>query len=106
QAACVEEGLRRMEGPRRPGERLTWLWVVDYWHAAGYVSRLADVLFRDEKARQAWSRRMRQVLREKDGGVLRVLASAAQHAGKRQWSAGQEKEYWEAYNYLLKHSKE
>jgi hypothetical protein len=38
--------------------------------------------------------------------VLRVLASAAQHAGKKQWSAGQEKGYWEAYNYLLKHSQQ
>ena len=104
QTAYFEEVLRWMEDPQRPGERLAWLWVVDYWHAAEYVSRLADVLFRDERARQAWSRRMRQVLKERDRGVIRVLASAAQHAGKKQWSAGQEKEYWEAYNYLLKHS--
>ena len=106
QTAYFEEVLRRMEDPQRPGERLAWLWVVDYWHAAEYVSRLADVLFRDERARQAWSRRMRQVLKERDRGVIRVLASAAQHAGKKQWSAGQEKEYWEAYNYLLRHSRE
>ena len=106
QTAYFEEVLRWMEDPQRPGERLAWLWVVDYWHAAEYVSRLADVLFRDERARQAWSRRMRQVLKERDRGVIRVLASAAQHAGKRQWSAGPEKEYWEAYNYLLRHSPE
>ena|SRR5438270_13563999 len=49
---------------------------------------------------------MRQVLKEQDRGVIRVLASAAQHAGKKKWSAGQEKEYWEAYNYLRKHSQE
>jgi hypothetical protein len=49
---------------------------------------------------------MRQVLKEQERGVLRVLASAAQYAGKKQLSAGQEQEYWEAYNYLLGHSKE
>ena len=106
QTVYFEEVLRAMENPRRPGERLAWLWSVDYWHAAGYVSRLASVLFTDEKARQAWSRRMRKVLKEQDRGVIRVLASAAQYYGKKAGTAAQEKEYWEAYNYLLKHSKE
>jgi hypothetical protein len=106
QTAYFEEVLSWMEDPRRPGQRLEWSWIVDYWHAAGYVSKLAGVLFSDEAARQAWSRRMRQVLKEQDRGVIRVLASAAQHAGKKKWAAGQEKEYWEAYNYLLWHSKE
>ena len=85
---------------------MAWLWVVDYWHAAGYVSRLASVLFSEEKARQAWSRRMRKVLKEQGRGVIGVLASAAQHYWKKAATAAQEKEYWEAYNYLLKHSKE
>jgi hypothetical protein len=106
QAGYFEEVLRRMEDPRRAGQRLAWLWVVDYWHAAGYVSRLANALFSQEKARQAWSRRMRRVLKEQDRGVIRVLASAAQHAGKKALSGEQEKEYWEAYNYLLRHSKQ
>jgi hypothetical protein len=106
QTEYFEGVLSRMEDPRRPGERLAWLWVVDYWHAAGYVSRLAAVLFSDGKARQAWSARMRQVLKEQDRGVIRVLASAAQYQGKKALSAGQEQEYWEAYNYLLRHSQE
>jgi hypothetical protein len=70
------------------------------------VSRLANVLFSDEKTRQAWSRRLRQVLKEQDRGVIRVLASAAQHAGKKKLSAGQEKEDGQAYHYLRKHAKE
>jgi hypothetical protein len=106
QTVYFEEVLTAMEDPRRPGERLAWLWVVDYWHAAGYVSRLAGVLFTEEKARQAWSRRMRKVLKEQDRGVIRVLASAAQYFWKKAATAAQEKEYWEAYNYLLKHSRE
>ena len=101
-----EEVLQQMENPRRAGERLPWLWVVDYYHAAGYVTRLAKVLFSEEKTQQAWARRMRRLLKEQDRGVIRVLASAAQYYGKKTWGKGQEKEYQEAYNYLLKHSKE
>jgi hypothetical protein len=106
QTVYFEEVLSRMENPRRPGQRLAWQWIVDYWHAAGYVSRLAGVLFRDDQARQAWSQRMRQVLKEQDRGVLRVLASAAQYQGKRDLTAEQEEDYWQAYDYLLRHAKE
>jgi hypothetical protein len=106
QTVYFEEVLQQMENPRRAGERLPWLWVVDYYHAAGYVTRLAKVLFSEEKTQQAWARRMRRLLKEQDRGVIRVLASAAQYYGKQTWGKGQEKEYQEAYNYLLKHSKE
>src|SRR5436309_8038842 len=37
---------------------------------------------------------------------MRVLHSAAQYYGRETWAKEQEKEYNEAYNYLLKHSKE
>jgi hypothetical protein len=106
QTAYYQEVLRQMENPRRPKGRLEWLWIVDYYHAAGYVSRLAKVLFDQEKTQQAWSRRMRKVLKEQDRGVIRTLASAAQYYWKKTLTAAQEKEYWEAYNYLLKHGKD
>ena len=95
-----------MENPRRAGQRLEWLWIVDYYHAASYVTRLAQVLFSEEKTRQAWARRMRRLLRDKDRGVIRVLHSAAQYYGRKTWEKEQAKEYREAYNYLLKHSKD
>jgi len=106
QTTYFEEVLRPMEDPRRAGQRLQWLWIVDYYHAAGYVSQLAQVLFRQEEVRQAWARRMRRLLRDKDRGVIRVLHSAAQYYGRKTWSKAQEKEYEEAYNYLLAHSQE
>jgi hypothetical protein len=106
QTTYFEEVLTQMENPRRAGQRLEWLWIVDYYHAASYVTRLADVLFGEEKVRQAWARRMRRLLRDKDRGVIRVLHSAAQYYGRKTWRKEQEKEYREAYNYLLKHSKE
>jgi hypothetical protein len=106
QTTYFEEVLSRMENPRRPGQRLEWLWIVDYYHAASYVTRLAKVLFREEKTQQAWARRMRRVLRDKRRGVIRVLHSAAQYYGRKTWSKAEAKEYAEAYNYLLKHGKE
>jgi hypothetical protein len=106
QTTYFKEVLSRMESPRRAGQRLEWLWIVDYYHAASYVTRLAHVLFSAEKTRQAWARRMRRLLRDKDRGVIRVLHSAAQYYGRKTWAKAEVKEYWEAYNYLLKHSKE
>jgi hypothetical protein len=106
QTTYFAEVLCGMEDPRRPSQRLHWLWIVDYYHAASYVSKLADVLFSQEKTRQAWARRMRRVLRDAERGVIRVLHSAAQYYGRKEWNKQQDKEYWEAYNYLLRHSKQ
>ena len=106
QTNYFEEVLSQMENPRRAGTRLEWLWIVDYYHAASYVTRLAKVLFSEEKTQQAWSRRMRRLLRDQDRGVIRVLHSAAQYHGQKTWTKAEEQEYAEAYNYLLKHSPE
>jgi hypothetical protein len=106
QTTYYEEVLQKMDNPQRPGQRLQWLWIVDYYHAAGYVTQLANVLFSQEKTRQAWARRMRHVLRDQDRGVIRVLQSAAQHRGRKSWSKADEEEYEDAYNYLLRHSHE
>jgi hypothetical protein len=103
QTTYFEEVLTKMENPRRAGERLQWLWIVDFYHAAQYVSKLANVLFAEEERRQAWSRRMRHVMRDKEGGVLTVLASAAQYHGKKVLGKKEEEAYGEAHHYLLKH---
>jgi hypothetical protein len=105
QTTFFAEVLRKMNNPHRPGQRLEWLWIIDYYHAASYVSKLADVLFTEEKTRQAWARRMRHVLRDQDRGVIRVLHSAAQYYGRKIWGKKGEEAYYEAYNYLLRHSK-
>jgi hypothetical protein len=104
QTEYFAEVLLQMDNPRRPGQRLEWLWIVDFYHAAQYVSKMANVLFDEEKRRQAWSSRMRHVMRDKERGVIRVLASAAQYHGKKELSKKEEEAYREAYNYLHKHS--
>lgn len=104
--AYFEEVLTAMENPHRPGERLQWMWIVDFYHAAEYVSKLAQLLFSEEKTRQAWARRMRHLMRDKERGVLRVLASSAQYHGKTVLNDKEEKAYQAAYSYLLTHSNE
>lgn len=37
--------LKKMQDPRRPGQRLHWEWVLDYWHVLGYVDQLREALF-------------------------------------------------------------
>jgi hypothetical protein len=106
QTTYYQDVLCRMEHPHHPGQRLHWLWIVDYYHAASYVSKLAKVLFSHEQTQQAWARRLRRVLRDQERGVIRVLHSAAQHYWRQEWNERQEQEYWEAYDYLLRHSQE
>jgi hypothetical protein len=106
QTTYFEEVLRKMESPRQPGKRLEWLWIIDYYHAASYVSDLAKLLFSEEKMQKAWAHRMRHLLLEEDNGVLRVLHSAAYYHAKKELQKKEEKEYQAAYNYLLKHKAE
>ncbi len=39
-----EEVLSRMIHPRRPGEYLDWEWVVDYYHACQYITKLGEAM--------------------------------------------------------------
>jgi hypothetical protein len=100
--AYYEEVLQGMEHPREAGVRLEWLWVVDYYHASSYVSKLAELLLAAPKDAQAWARRMRGLLLRQQG-VLGVLHSAAYYHAQKVWSAKEEKAYQEAYGYLLRH---
>ena len=106
QTQYFQEVLRRMEHPRAPGQRLQWQWIVDFYHAASYVTKLAQVLFSEVKIQQAWAHRMRQLLRDEARGVQRVLSSAAQYYGMKKRTKAEAKAYSEAYGYLLTHSGE
>ncbi len=45
------EVLQRMDNPRVPGQRLQWLWIIDFYHAASYVTKLgAGAVQRSEAA--------------------------------------------------------
>ena len=97
--------LRRMKNPHRPGERLAWQWIVDYYHASGYVTKLAEALFGETSAGTKWARRMRHWLKHRRQGVVQVLRSATAHHNQRLLSKAAQTEYGKAYRYLRRHAR-
>ncbi len=77
------EVLQRMDNPRVPGQRLQWLWIIDFYHAASYVRNWRRCCSAKRKQQYAWARRMRHLLRDEARGVQRVLGSAAHHYGMK-----------------------
>jgi hypothetical protein len=95
--------LRRMSDPHHLGRRLRWQWVIDYYHASGYVTRLAEALFSDAREGASWARKMGRWLKEKPRGIYRVLHSAAAIRRRRIIvSAAKREQYRTAYAYLRK----
>jgi hypothetical protein len=95
--------LRRLPHPRRPGQRLAWEWVLDFFHVCGYVAQLREALF--AAGGQRWYERMRHWLRHRGQGVAQVLRSAMQHLHRRRLSKAAEGQFWKAYRYLRRHSR-
>jgi len=96
--------LRRMKHPRT-GERLTWVRVVDFYHAMERVWTMSKALFgKDERAGAAWAKRMGKLLK-KPNGVSRVLHSAAAMASRRGMSKPRQADFAKAYAYLRTRTK-
>jgi len=98
-----EDVLNSLDDPRHPGRRLTWIWVVDFYHACEYLAKLAHTLFDDVRASHAWLKRMRHRLKHECHAVFRILHSAAKHRSQCVLSATEEESYQKAYNYLNTH---
>jgi hypothetical protein len=95
--------LRRMSDPHHPGRRLRWQWVIDYYHASEYISKLADALFSDSREGSRWARKMGRWLKRKPRGIYRVLHSAAALRRRRIIvSEAKREQYRTAYAYLRK----
>lgn len=95
--------LRRMSDPHHPGRRLKWQWVIDYYHACEYISKLAEALFADAREGSSWARKMCRWLKRKPRGIYRVLHSAAAIRRRRIIvSAAKREQYRIAYAYLRK----
>jgi hypothetical protein len=75
ETAYYRKVLRRMRHPKT-GKRLEWQWVVDYYHASLRITVMAEALFGQTHAAEAWARRMRKLLL-KPNGPSRVLHAAA-----------------------------
>jgi hypothetical protein len=104
--AYYQQVLRRMEDPWRAGQKLAWQWVLDFWHACGYVSDLAEALFGQGAKAARWFAKWRHWLRDRHQGVSQVVRSAMWHYNNngRRLGKRKEEEYWKAYRYLRKHS--
>jgi hypothetical protein len=95
--------LKRMSDPHRPGRRLKWQWVIDFYHASEYISKLAEALFSDARRGSSWARKMCRWLKEKPRGIYRVLHSAAAIRRRRIiMTAAKRQQYRSAYAYLRK----
>ena len=92
--------LTCMKHPRT-GKRLCWQWTVDYFHACEYVSKVSEALFGAGRDATAWAAKMRRVLKERSGGINRLLASA--RALRRRGLRGCRKDFDRAMNYLKKY---
>jgi hypothetical protein len=96
--------LRKMEDPQRPGHRLSWERVLDYFHAAGYITKLAEAIFGAGGPAQQWARRMRHLLKE-NRGARRVLQAAAYQRNRQQLAGERLAAFAGAYAYLQKRGK-
>jgi len=92
--------LRKMADPRRPGQRLAWERVLDFYHACSYLTQLAEALFGDGAEGRAWARRMRRLLRDERRGASRVLQSAAYARNQRPLPGPRLEAYRKAHAYL------
>jgi len=96
--------LRRLRHPRT-GKRLAWTRILDYYHASRRLTEMAEALFGSHSREAAsWARRMRKLLKQRNG-VFRVLHSAAAIGARRSMTSCQRKQYQRAYNYLRRRSR-
>jgi len=99
--------LRKMSDPwrRATNEKLSWQWILDYWHVCGYVNKLAVALFGDGAKAHKWFCRMRRWLRDRTQGITQVLRSASQHQAQCQLSKAREETFLDAYRFLRNNSR-
>ncbi len=93
-----------MLNPHRPGRNLSWEWSVDYYHACSYISKLAEAIFGPGREAHFWAAKMRRWLKDKPGGIHRLLRSAGALRTIR-GLVGADKDYDDAYGFLRKHAR-
>jgi hypothetical protein len=86
------------------GQKLCWIRIVDFYHACERITKMAEALFGLGPSAQAWSRRMRTVLKE-PGGVRRVLLSAAALRSRYQLRGDRLNSFEKHANYLRARSR-
>lgn len=105
-AGCHPQAYYRdvLEPMRHPltDQPLSWSWGVDFYHACEYITSLANSIFGAGEQASAWAEKQRRIMRDKPGGIQRVIASAAQQK-RRHGLKGTKKDYHAAISYLKKY---
>lgn len=99
----LKKVLQKLRHPRT-GKRLSWQWIVDFYHAAQRLTTMAESLFGVGREATDWAARMRKLLK-KPNGPFRVLHSAAALRNRYRMSATAKKAFQTAYNYLRERTK-
>jgi hypothetical protein len=94
-----EKVLSAMKNPRRPDQLLPWEWIVGYYHVCLYLTKLTEAILGPGRQAFAWAAKQRRVVKQKRGGVFRVLRSAGALLAIR-GSVGSEDSYFKAYRFL------
>lgn len=95
-----ESVLLNMLHPRT-GAQLPWEWILDYYHACQYITKMGEALFgKATKKAATWAAKMRRWLKNKNNGIFRVLHSAAALAARLEFTKAEHETYHTAYNYL------
>ena len=94
--------LQGMKHPRT-GESLRWEWIVDYYHACGRITKLAESLFGCGPEASRWAAAQRRTLRDKRAGATRVV-QRAQATRRHRGLHGSRKEFDTALQYLKKYA--
>ncbi len=97
--AYFREVLRRLRHPLTQ-KRLPWEWVIDFFHASSYLTKLGEALYGTTRKGVDWSAKMRRWLRHKRVGIQRVLYSAAAVRARKELSVARERDYGKAWRYL------
>jgi hypothetical protein len=64
--------LKKRHDPTRPWCQLTWIRIVDYYHACLYITQLAEALLGAAPKGHAWAQQMRQHMKTTSDGITRV----------------------------------
>jgi hypothetical protein len=100
ETAYYQKVLRRLRHPVT-GQRLEWIWVVDYYHASERLWTMAEALFGKGQRSWSWVRKMQKLLLQ-PGGVGRVLHSAAALRSRSNLRGKRLADFRRAYQYLQK----
>ena len=94
--------LRRMSDPHHPGRRLKWHWVIDYYHACEYITKLSEALFSDAGGGELGAEDAPVVEGEAAGDLPGVALGGGPPAAADHRVGGQAEQYRTAYAYLRK----